>query len=152
MNAAGDFTVVWESYQDRPAFNGSQTMNPADAPNSYGIYGQRMSATAWSAWPPIPGPNGEFQSEFVVNTTKDGDQRYPSIAMDENGDFLVVWSGDGKSSDRTSPTRKACSCSVSTSRSDTAGPIVINTLAISERQRHDLPGGRLRTNVLSTNR
>ena len=40
MDAAGDFTVVWESYQDRPTFNGT-TVNPADAPNSYGIYGQQ---------------------------------------------------------------------------------------------------------------
>ena len=41
------------------------------------------------------GPNGEYETEFSVNTTQDGDQRYPSIAMDDNGDFVVAWSGNG---------------------------------------------------------
>ncbi len=100
MNAAGDFTVVWESYQDRSAFNGG-ALNPADAANSFGIFGQKyvrnslVGVPVYPGGPTITGPNGELETEFEANSTIDGDQRYPSIAMDDNGDFLVVWSGNG---------------------------------------------------------
>ena len=90
MNAAGDFAIVWESYQDRPA-----NTTATDAANSFGVYGQRFVRTSLIGTSPNIGPNGEYLDEFRANTTTDGDQRYPSIAMDDNGDFLVVWSGNG---------------------------------------------------------
>jgi len=33
-------------------------------------------------------------SEFIVNTSTDGNQYYPDTAMDSSGNFVVVWSAD----------------------------------------------------------
>jgi hypothetical protein len=68
-DADGDFVVVWESaLQDG---------------NGYGIYAQRYNRAA------IPqGP------EFRVNATTSLSQTEPSVAMDADGNFVVVWSGN----------------------------------------------------------
>ncbi|MEM8556795.1 MAG: T9SS type A sorting domain-containing protein [Bacteroidota bacterium] len=70
MDADGNFVIVWESRgQDEPSATGG-----------YGIYGQRYAANGT--------PQG---SEFLVNTVTTWLQRDPSIAMDADGDFVVVW-------------------------------------------------------------
>jgi hypothetical protein len=66
--AADMFVVVWESKDQ----DGS----------SYGIFGQRFSTA------PKPAPLG---GEFRVNTTTSGAQRYPAVAADASGNFVVVW-------------------------------------------------------------
>ncbi|MFK7926319.1 MAG: hypothetical protein AB8H47_30510, partial [Bacteroidia bacterium] len=69
------FIVVWESEN-------------TDS-DGWGIYGQRYTS------------GGTLDgSEFLINTTTDHDQRYPDVAMDDNGDHVVVWmdeayDGDG---------------------------------------------------------
>ncbi len=126
MDVAGDFTVVWESLQDRS----TTSANSSSTTTSYGIYAQNyvrssMVGKALS----YTGLNGEYGTEFAVNTTKNGDQRYPSIAMDDAGDCVVVWSGNGK--DAT--TGKTDSAGVFLQRfdqpTDTAGPRVVETFA-----------------------
>ncbi|MEM6784560.1 MAG: hypothetical protein AAF624_12590, partial [Bacteroidota bacterium] len=67
MDADGDFVVVWESYQSI---------------NRNEIFGQRYSAAGT--------PQGV---EFQVNTDTAGNQESPAIAMDADGDFVVVWEG-----------------------------------------------------------
>ncbi|MEM6697702.1 MAG: T9SS type A sorting domain-containing protein [Bacteroidota bacterium] len=66
MDADGNFVVVWESYQQ----DGS----------SRGIYGQRYNSDGTE--------NG---GEFRVNTFTFSVQDNPSVAMDADGDFVVVW-------------------------------------------------------------
>ena len=39
------------------------------------------------------------QAEFQVNTYTDDDQQYPAIAMDSNGNFVVVWRSEGQDGD-----------------------------------------------------
>ena len=70
MDADGDFVVAWDSYGDQDG-DGS------------GVFAQRFSASG------VP-QGGEFQ----VNSTTLGGQRYPAVAMDEDGDFAIVWQGD----------------------------------------------------------
>ena len=41
MDAAGDFTIAWEGWQDKPLPPYTGNVNP-DVPNSYGIYAQRL--------------------------------------------------------------------------------------------------------------
>ena len=66
MDADGDFVVVWESYgQDG---------------DGYGIYGQRYNAAGLKQG-----------AEFPVNTYTTSYQTRPSVAMDADGDFIVVW-------------------------------------------------------------
>src|SRR5262245_9242918 len=76
MNAAGNFVVVWSSFnQGGPTF-GSE------------IYARRYVAGG-IALDPI---------EFHVNVTTGGDQTFPAVAMDDNGNFVVAWtSPDGNS-------------------------------------------------------
>ena len=71
MDADGDFVVVWRSDgQDGSA---------------WGIFGQRYDAAGT--------PQG---SEFQVNTYTTSDQSSPSVAMDPNGNFVVVWESYGQ--------------------------------------------------------
>jgi hypothetical protein len=77
MDADGDFVVAWQSYG-----------HEADGAG-YGIYAQRYNAAGLA--------QGD---EFLVNTTIANDQRNASVAIDADGDFVVVWqsfSQDGAS-------------------------------------------------------
>ena len=82
-------------------------------PNSFGVYAQRYAGSRTTPARTL-GPNGEIGSEFRLNATTDGDQRYPSVAMDANGDLIAVWSGNGAVG--ATSIRKASSPSVSTRR------------------------------------
>ena len=71
MDNDGNFVVVWESYLQ----DGSQ----------WGVYAQRFDATGTAL-------GGEIQ----VNTTTTDYQRRPTVAMDDAGNFVVIWAdGDG---------------------------------------------------------
>ncbi|MBD1809821.1 tandem-95 repeat protein [Microcoleus sp. FACHB-SPT15] len=71
MDADGDFVVIWNS----AAQDGS----------SYGVYAQRYSAAGEA-----------LGGEFKVNTYTSNTQRFSSIAMDADGDFVVTWSSSGQ--------------------------------------------------------
>ncbi len=74
MDADGDFVVVWQSvFQDG---------------SSGGLFGQRFDSSGFPAG-----------SEFQVNTYTTGQQSTPAVAMDADGNFVVVWSSpqDGSS-------------------------------------------------------
>ena len=68
MDAAGDFAVAWESYDQ------------AAADSNYDVYTQRYSA--------VGTPVG---TEFIVNTSTGGSQDGPAAAMDADGDMVVAW-------------------------------------------------------------
>lgn len=74
-NGLGNFVVVWSSLGQ----DGS----------GYGVFGQRFDSTG--------APLG---SEFQVNSVTTDDQRWPAVAADDTGDFVVVWvrSGQGYTS------------------------------------------------------
>jgi hypothetical protein len=74
VDAAGDFVVAWNSYQE----DGSD----------YGVYAQRYNTSGV--------PQG---GEFRVNTYTSGAQMRPSIAMDQAGDFVVAWESRGQDGD-----------------------------------------------------
>jgi hypothetical protein len=66
MDSDGDFVVTWTSSSQDGGYDG--------------VYAQRYNAS------------GAAQgSEFLVNTTTTDNQSAPSIAMAENGDFVVTW-------------------------------------------------------------
>ncbi len=70
IDNAGNFVVVWAAEQQ-------------DA-SEEGIWGQLYDASG----------NRTGPSEFQVHTTETWDQINPSVAMDANGDFVVVWEHD----------------------------------------------------------
>ncbi len=71
MDAAGNFVITWQSYAQ-------------DKNNTFGVYAQRYNAAGVAQ-------GGEIQ----VNTTTNGNQQYPDIAMDSAGNFVIVWDGQG---------------------------------------------------------
>ncbi|MGV3526465.1 MAG: hypothetical protein ACO1RX_19765 [Candidatus Sericytochromatia bacterium] len=74
LDADGDFVVSWQSFiQDG---------------SSGGIYAQRYNS------------QGQAQgSEFQVNTYTTGNQLAPSVSLDTDGDFVVVWQSAGQDGD-----------------------------------------------------
>ena len=71
-DADGDFVVVWTSRdQDGGAF--------------YGVFAQRFSSTG-----------GLVGVEFHVNSYTLGNQIFPTIATDADGDFVVAWTSAGQ--------------------------------------------------------
>jgi hypothetical protein len=66
MDSVGNFVIAWQSYGQ----DGSE----------YGIYAQRYNSSGVAQG-----------SEFQVNTYTGGQQDYPSIAMDSDGDFVITW-------------------------------------------------------------
>ena len=70
MDADGDFVVTWSSVQDG---------------SGYGVYAQRYNAAGVAQG-----------SEFQVNTFTLNSQRYSTVAMDADGDFVVTWSSFGQ--------------------------------------------------------
>jgi len=74
MDGDGDFVVVWESGDYYGGQDGSD----------YGVYAQRYNAA------------GVVQgAEFQVNTYTTDGQRIPSIAMDDDGEFVIAWQSGG---------------------------------------------------------
>jgi hypothetical protein len=70
MDAAGNFVITWSSYGQ----DGS----------GWGVYAQQYTTAGIAV-------GGELR----VNTTTTGDQRYSSVALDDSGDAVVAWSGNG---------------------------------------------------------
>jgi len=71
MDADGDFVVAWNSSgQDGSGF---------------GVYARRYTAAG--------APVG---MEFLVTNTTTGNQRYPSVGVEANGDFVIAWHSDGQ--------------------------------------------------------
>lgn len=66
MNASGQFVVVWESHEQDGDVNG--------------VFAQRYNAGGQ----PVGG-------EFQVNTTSAGEQDDPSVAIRDDGSFVVAW-------------------------------------------------------------
>ncbi len=68
MNANGEFVITWQSLNQDG--------------NGWGIYAQRYSAAGAAVGGEIP-----------VNTTTDLNQQFPSVAMADDGSFVVAWEG-----------------------------------------------------------
>jgi hypothetical protein len=76
----GDFVVVWHSY-------GSAGSDTSD----YSVQGQRYDASG-----------NAVGSEFQVNSYTTDRQYGPSVAVDADGDFVVVWTSYGSAGSDTS--------------------------------------------------
>lgn len=74
MDAVGNVVVVWQS--------------DGQDGDGLGIFGQRFDA--------VGNPLG---GEFQVNAYTPGDQAFPVVASDANGNFVVVWQSDGQDGD-----------------------------------------------------
>jgi hypothetical protein len=116
VNSSGNFSVTWCSAPETEilARNFDLDGNPTSPPFFVSTIARNYQASpdvvvaddgviifVWEAWK--DGSSMEifarrFQSdgtpvgdEFVINTLKSGNQKFPAIDMTENGDFIVVW-------------------------------------------------------------
>ena len=71
MDVNGNFVITWSSINQDTS--------------GYGIFAQRFDSTGAYV-------GGEFQ----VNTTFANDQIYSQVAMDADGDFVIVWESEGQ--------------------------------------------------------
>jgi hypothetical protein len=71
LDSSGNFVVAWQSANQDGSGNG--------------VFGQRYAATGTTLGP-----------EFRVNTYVTNDQTGPSVAADNAGDFVVVWTSSGQ--------------------------------------------------------
>jgi hypothetical protein len=85
MDTAGEFVIAWES-------------SSQDAAATSGVYAKRYNASGQEQAPPAGVTRGQG-NEFQVNATTDGNQRFPSVASDSAGNFVVAWSGNGVGDD-----------------------------------------------------
>ena len=76
LDADGDFVVAWESY-------GFQDFHQDGS--SGGIFARRFSAAG-----------SPLATEFQVNTYTTNNQYDPSVALDDDGGFVVTWSSNGQ--------------------------------------------------------
>ena len=80
-DSAGNFVVVWNSYSSTGADGDSQS-----------IQGRRYAADG-----------AALSGQFEVNTYTTSGQRYPAVAADSAGNFVVVWDSFGSAgTDRSS--------------------------------------------------
>jgi hypothetical protein len=70
VDADGDFVVAWQ-------------VNGADG-SGQGVFARHFKASGLTQ-----------HQESLVNTTTAGDQNYPSVGADHQGDFIVTWTGPG---------------------------------------------------------
>ena len=71
MDPNGNFVVAWSSSGQDGSFLGN--------------YAQRYDSSGVAQ-----------DAEFQVNTYTTNNQRYPSVAMDSNGNFVIVWNSEGQ--------------------------------------------------------
>jgi uncharacterized repeat protein (TIGR01451 family) len=74
MDADGDFVIAWQS--------------ESQDGDGLGIYAQRYSADGTAAG-----------DEFRVNTYTTSQQKFPSVALDADGDFVIAWQSNGQDGD-----------------------------------------------------
>jgi VCBS repeat-containing protein len=119
MDAAGDFVVAWETpdadqtgiYAQRYSANGAaagsefivdtsfigQQQAPAVAMSADGAFviawqGSVQDGSGYSIEAKLYDAAGAAQGgEFRVNTTTTNDQKSPDVAMDGDGNFIVIW-------------------------------------------------------------
>ena len=71
IDANGNYVVTWQSQNQ----DGS----------GWGVYAQRFDVNG-----------NKLGGEFRVNTTTNGDQTNPAVAMDPGGDFVITWQSQGQ--------------------------------------------------------
>ncbi|MGV3526475.1 MAG: hypothetical protein ACO1RX_19815 [Candidatus Sericytochromatia bacterium] len=71
MDTSGDFVISWQSVPEDGSTNG--------------VYARRYNAAATAQGTP-----------FRVNTMTSGSQSAPDVAMDDDGNFVIIWSTEGQ--------------------------------------------------------
>jgi hypothetical protein len=84
MDIGGNFVIAWAI----DTFDG----------DGMGIYAKHYDSNGIEFTPPQRAlKGGESGNEFRANTYITGNQEYPSVAMNDTGNFVISWSGEGAS-------------------------------------------------------
>ncbi|MEX2561260.1 MAG: hypothetical protein WD403_15160, partial [Pirellulales bacterium] len=74
MDANGNFVATWSSFDQDG--------------ETWGVYAQRFNAAG-----------AKVGGEFRVNNTTADQQLWSSVAMDDDGDFVITWTSDAQDGD-----------------------------------------------------
>ncbi|MGV6818578.1 MAG: DUF4347 domain-containing protein [Thiotrichales bacterium] len=80
----GNFIITWSS----------QGQDDGGDPTGWGVYARRFDGGTGAAI-----DTGGSTSEFLVNTTTAGDQKFSDVSADDYGDFVIGWQSDGQDGD-----------------------------------------------------
>lgn len=69
MSSDGKFVIVWESWKQ-----------DSSLPSGYGLFGQRFASDG-----------SKLENEFQINSYSNDYQWFGDVALDPNGNFIVVW-------------------------------------------------------------
>ncbi len=116
VSSSGDYVVTWSSR--------NQDTSTSDS-SDWGVFGQRFNSAG-----------ARQGDEFPVNTTTTASQREPSVAMQDDGTLMVVWSSLGQDGD---------SWAVVAQRFDAAGTalgaeFVVNTSTVGHQRHAQIAG------------
>jgi len=116
VNAGGDYVITWSSR--------NQDAN-ASSHGDWGVFGQRFNSAG-----------ARQGAEFQVNTTTTASQRESSVAMQNDGAMMVVWSSLGQDGD---------SWAIVAQRFDAAGTavgaeFVVNTSTVGHQRQAQVAG------------
>ncbi len=106
IDSDGDFVISWSSL--------SQTGD-----TSYGIYAQKYNSSG-----------GPVNSEIHVNSTTASIQKFPSVAMDDDGDFVISWVSNNQDA---STTYGIYAQRYNTSGAVAGGEFLVNTFTTSNQ-------------------
>ena len=88
MNSNGDFVIAWMSLGQNGGF-------------SYQIYAKRYNSTGGELTPPASSKRGgESGNEFRVNNVTTNSHWNPCVAMDSQGNFVIVYQPFGQDGDQ----------------------------------------------------
>ncbi len=73
MDSQGDFIITWSSYNEEDSQGGT----------GFGVYAKRYNSSG-----------SALGTEFRVNITTAGNQQNSSVALADNGRFMIVWQSD----------------------------------------------------------
>jgi hypothetical protein len=108
LDADGDFVVVWQSHLQDGSYAG--------------VFGRRFASTG----APLAG-------ELQVNSFTTGYQAGPAVAPDADGDFVIVWEGEGEADSSGVFARRFNAPGV-----PQAGEFLVNTYTSSNQARPDV--------------
>ena len=109
----GDFVVTWSSlFQDG---------------GGYGVYARRYNAAGVAQ-------GGEFR----VNQEALGNQNFSSVAMDEDGDFVIVWTSADQDGDKTGVYARCYNHSDGTAAGSMGNEFRINTTTQGNQRQADV--------------
>jgi len=99
ISSNGNFIVVFQGQDINSVY--STGISSGILAKRYDSNGQELTPPSGITLSPAPSGTVNNNKEFVINSYTSYDQLFPDIAMDTNGNFVVVWQSNSQDGDYT---------------------------------------------------